>query len=268
MRAWMAGSLDQWRERCAERGDPSSRSPSDLTVTRTRSSQTDDDGSHRERRSFGIWTRPSALRPLRSARNSRGSESRSHSATTRASASVGSAVRAAGSCCEGFRRLTPESRYRRFLAPTPKLSERTVRYLVEIDHRNHEALIALDERLGGAVGVARYVRDRARPDAAEVAVTVVDDWQGRGLGTLLLEGITMRAREEGVDTFTALMLAENGQMMDLLERLGAVRVVDRAAGTVEVEVHLPAIGVTPELRKLIRLAAASDIAIPIGELPR
>ena len=39
----------------------------------------------------------------------------------------------------GFRRLTPESRYRRFLAPTPTLSEGTVRYLVEIDHRNHEA---------------------------------------------------------------------------------------------------------------------------------
>jgi GNAT superfamily N-acetyltransferase len=167
----------------------------------------------------------------------------------------------------GFRRLSPESRYRRFLAPTPKLSERTVRYLVEIDHRNHEALIALDEQCNEGVGVARYVRNPARPTAAEVAVTVVDDWQGRGLGTLLLEAITMRAREEGVDTFTAVMLVENRQMMDLLQRLGAVRVVDRAAGTVEVEVHLPALGVSPELRKLIRLAAASDIAIPIGQLP-
>jgi GNAT superfamily N-acetyltransferase len=168
----------------------------------------------------------------------------------------------------GFRRLSPESRYRRFLTPTPELSEGTVRYLVEIDHRNHEALMALDEQRNEGVGVARYVRDPGRPDAAEVAVTVVDDWQGRGLGTLLLEGITMRAREEGVDTFTALMLVESKQMMDLLRRLGAVRVVDRAAGTVEVEIHLPAIGVTPELRKLIRLAAASDIAIPIGQLPR
>ena len=168
----------------------------------------------------------------------------------------------------GFRRLSPESRYRRFLAPTPTRPEGTVRYLVEIDHRNHEALIALDEQRNEGVGVARYMRDPARPDAAEVAVTVVDDWQGRGLGTLLLEGITMRAREEGVDTFTALMLVENGQMMDLLQRLGAVRVVDRASGAVEVEVHLPAIGVTPELRKLIRLAAASHVAIPIGQLPR
>jgi GNAT superfamily N-acetyltransferase len=168
----------------------------------------------------------------------------------------------------GFRRLSPESRYRRFLTPTPELSERTLRYLVEIDHRNHEALIAVDEDVGEGVGVARYVRNQARPSAAEVAVTVVDDWQGRGLGTLLLEAITMRAREEGVDTFTALMLVDNSQMMDLLQRLGAVRVVDRAAGTVEVEVHLPSIGVSPELRKLIRIAAASDVAIPIGQLPQ
>ena len=168
----------------------------------------------------------------------------------------------------GFRRLSPESRYRRFLAPTPSLSDGTVRYLVEIDHRDHEALIAVDEQSREGVGVARYVRDPARPEAAEVAVTVVDDWQGRGLGTLLLEAITIRAREEGVDTFTALMLVDNRQMMDLLQRLGAVRVVDRAAGAVEVEVHLPAIGVSPELRKLIRLAAASDMAIPIGQLPR
>ena len=109
----------------------------------------------------------------------------------------------------GFRRLSPESRYRRFLAPTPELSERTLRYLVEIDHRNHEALIAVDEECNEGVGVARYVRNPARPNAAEVAVTVVDDWQGRGLGTLLLEAITMRAREEGVDTFTALMLVDN-----------------------------------------------------------
>ncbi len=169
---------------------------------------------------------------------------------------------------QGFRRLSPESRYRRFLAPTPTLSAGTVRYLVEIDHHDHEALIAVDEQSGEGVGVARYVRDMARPDAAEVAVTVVDDWQGRGLGTLLLEGITMRAREEGVDTFTALMLVDNRAMMDLLKRLGAVRVVDRAAGAVEVEVHLPPIGVSPELRKLIRLAAASEMAIPIGQLPR
>jgi GNAT superfamily N-acetyltransferase len=131
----------------------------------------------------------------------------------------------------GFRRLSPESRYRRFLTPTPELSKTTVRYLTDVDHHDHEAMIALGERSKEGVGVARYVRHPARPEAAELAVTVIDEWQGRGLGTLLLEAISLRAREEGIDTFTALMLVENNQMMDLLKQLGAVRTVDRAAGT-------------------------------------
>jgi GNAT superfamily N-acetyltransferase len=84
----------------------------------------------------------------------------------------------------------------------PKLTEGMVRYLTEIDHHDHEAIIALDEQTGEGIGVARYVRDQERPEVAEVAVTVIDDWQGRGLGTLLLEVISARAREEGITTFT------------------------------------------------------------------
>jgi hypothetical protein len=110
------------------------------------------------------------------------------------------------------------------------------------------------------------VRDPARPDAAELAVTVIDDWQGRGVGTLLTEGISMRAREEGITTFTALMLADNQEMMDLLRQLGTVRIVDRAAGTVEVEVSVPAIGVGTQLKRLLRIAAATDTAIPSAVL--
>ena len=162
----------------------------------------------------------------------------------------------------GFQRLSPESRYRRFLTSMPRLPEATVRRLVDLDHHDHEAMIALDEQGTEALGVSRYVRDPARPDAAEVAVTVVDDWQGRGLGTLLLEVISARAREEGVRTFTALMLAGNQDMMDLFRHLGPVRVVDHAAGTVEIEVPIPAAGVAPELGELLRIAAKHDNAAP------
>jgi GNAT superfamily N-acetyltransferase len=138
----------------------------------------------------------------------------------------------------GFERLSPESRYRRFLTPMHKLDERTLRYLTDLDHRDHEAMIALDES-GEGVGVARYVRSAVRPDTAEVALAVVDRWQGRGLGTLLLQAISVRARDEGVRTFTALMLASNHEMMDLFEHLGPVRIVGRAGGTVEIEVAIP-----------------------------
>lgn len=138
----------------------------------------------------------------------------------------------------GFERLSPESRYRRFLTPMHELDQKTLRYLTDLDHRDHEAMFALDES-GEGVGVARYVRSAVRPDTAEVAVAVVDAWQGRGLGTLLLQAISVRARDEGVRTFTALMLAGNHEMMDLLEHLAPVRIVERAGGTVEIEVAIP-----------------------------
>jgi GNAT superfamily N-acetyltransferase len=164
---------------------------------------------------------------------------------------------------EGFERLSEESRYRRFLAPTAELSETMVRHLIEVDHRDHEAMIAIDDGTGEGVGVARYVRHAPRPEAAEVAVTVVDDWQGRGLGTVLLEAISVRAREEGITTFTASLLAKNQEMLDLFERLAPVRVIDHEAGTIEVEFTIPAVGMTPALRKLLQVAARHDVAVPL-----
>jgi len=163
----------------------------------------------------------------------------------------------------GFERLSEESRYRRFLCSMPELSDGMVRYLTNVDHHDHEAVVALDPVTGEGVGVARYVRDPARPGRAEAAVTVVDDWQGRGLGTLLLELLAVRAREEGVTRFTALMLASNDEMMEVLENLGPVRVIDREAGTVEVEAPLPADGLSGELRHLLKLTAQTDTAVPL-----
>jgi len=165
----------------------------------------------------------------------------------------------------GFERLSPESRYRRFLAPMTELSQSTVRYLTEIDHHDHEAMIALDEQTGEGIGVARYVRDPDHPDVAEVAVTVIDDWQGRGLGTRLLEVISARARDEGITRFTALMLATNKEMMDLFQELDPVRIADRELGTVEIEVPIPSGGVAPALRRVIRIAAQHDVALPLAQ---
>jgi GNAT superfamily N-acetyltransferase len=138
----------------------------------------------------------------------------------------------------GFEHLSEESRYRRFLAPMPELSDAMVSYLTRVDHRDHEAIVALDDVTGEGVGIARYVRDPSQRDLAEAAVTVIDDWQGRGLGTLLLEGLADRAREEGISRFTALLLATNEEMIELLESLGPIRVVDREGATLEVEIPL------------------------------
>ena len=161
----------------------------------------------------------------------------------------------------GFARLSPESRYRRFLVPMARLSDEMLDYLVKVDHHDHEALVALDVATGEGAGVARYVRLADRPEVAEAAVTVADDWQGRGLGTMLLELLAGRARQEGITRFTALMLAENTDMMELLENLGPVRVVDRELGTVECEAPLPAEGLSPELRSLLRVVAQGERAL-------
>jgi GNAT superfamily N-acetyltransferase len=167
-----------------------------------------------------------------------------------------------------FERLSPDSRYRRFLTAMTQLSQSMVNYLITIDHRDHEAMIALDEETGEGIGVARYVRNPERHDTAEFAVTVIDDWQAHGVGTVLLEVLSARAREEGITTFTALMLATNKEMMDVLTALAPVRIIDHELGTVEIEMPIPSVGLSPALRKLLRVAARNDVAVPLARRDR
>jgi GNAT superfamily N-acetyltransferase len=155
----------------------------------------------------------------------------------------------------GFERLSAESRHRRFLSPMPNIGKSMLRYLTEVDHHDHEALLAVSGS-GEAVGVARYVRSARDPQAAETAVTVADDWQHLGLGTALLGLLAGRAREEGVRRFTALMLADNEDMLDVLRELGPFQVMAREAGTIEIETELPEEGLGPHLREMLRGTAA------------
>ena len=138
---------------------------------------------------------------------------------------------------DGFARLGPESRRLRFLRRKDELTPAELRYFTDIDHHDHEALGALDHAGGRGVGVARYVRDTSDPQAAEIAVTVADDWQGRGLGTELLAQLSGRARAEGIHRFTALVSADNAAMAGLLRSVSASP-VHREHGTVEYEIPL------------------------------
>jgi RimJ/RimL family protein N-acetyltransferase len=97
---------------------------------------------------------------------------------------------------DGFARLSARSRQLRFLTPKKELSPAELRYFTDVDHHDHEALGALDHPGGRGVGIARYVRDADDPQAAEIAVTIIDDWQGRGLGTELVARLSDRARCE------------------------------------------------------------------------
>ena len=127
----------------------------------------------------------------------------------------------------GFQRLSPESRYARFMAPLAELSEAQIRYLTEIDYFDHFAWAALRaDGAGEGIGVARYVRLEAEPTVAEAAITVLDEYQGNGLGTLLLALLATAARAAGVSHFRAYVLEENAPMRELLEALGARAVHD------------------------------------------
>jgi GNAT superfamily N-acetyltransferase len=163
-----------------------------------------------------------------------------------------------------YERLSPESRYSRFFSAAPKLRAGQVRYLTEVDHHTHEALVAVDPRSNEGLGVARFVRSPDYPAVAEIAVAVIDDWQGRGLGTALLDGLTARAREEGVERFSAVVLAENRPMLDLLEGLGDVEVTGRDRGVVELLMDLPHEGMPDALRHTVRGAARGDVHLAAG----
>ncbi len=138
---------------------------------------------------------------------------------------------------DGFTRLSDQSRQMRFLTRKKELSPAELRYFTEIDHHDHEALGALDHDDGRGVGIARYVRDAEDPQAAEIAVTIVDDWQGRGLGTELLAQLSDRARSEGIHRFTALGSADNAAMAGLA-RTTSANLVRYGPGTVEYEITL------------------------------
>jgi len=122
---------------------------------------------------------------------------------------------------DGFARLSARSRQLRFLSPKQELSPGELRYFTDVDHHDHEALGALNHADGRGVGIARYVRDADDPQAAEIAVTVIDDWQGRGLGTELVAQLSERARCEGIRRFTALVSADNRAMTGLLRNVRA-----------------------------------------------
>lgn len=160
----------------------------------------------------------------------------------------------------GFERLSDESRYRRFLSATPRLTASQLRYLTEVDHDRHEAVIAFAEGTGEPVGVARYVRYPDDPADAEPAVTVVDHWQGRGIGSLLLEEITERARAAGVERFTAHVLATNEPVIAMLEQLDSDSVERIEGGLMTIEARLPAAGSAAPLHAALQEAAANRLA--------
>jgi GNAT superfamily N-acetyltransferase len=167
-----------------------------------------------------------------------------------------------------FGRLSDDSRRRRFLTPKSRLTGTELTYLTDVDHHRHEALVAVDASDGGAiVGVARFIKLDDEPEAAEAAITVVDEWQRRGVATALLEDLRARAREEGVRTFHTEVLPENeeriralfGRVGELSDRGGAAPVRMRFALDAGAEGHDPTAA--------LRAAAGGAMRVVTSALP-
>lgn len=158
----------------------------------------------------------------------------------------------------GLSRLSEESSYRRFLRPVTSLNDRELRYLTEIDYTSHFAWVAAhpdDQSLG--YGVARYVRDPKDPTVAEAAVAIVDDMQGKGLGTILMSLLVATARENGISTFRGWVLGDNREILRPLERIGARRKADH--GILRVEVDLDDAFEGSNVQEVLRAVAAGEI---------
>jgi GNAT superfamily N-acetyltransferase len=145
---------------------------------------------------------------------------------------------------KAFDRLSPESRYRRFFAPVKTMSGPLLDYLTSIDSVNHFAWAALADAPGPGggpigVGVSRYIRLSDDPAAAEMAVTVVDDWQGKGLGRILLDALVLEALENRITRFEGDVLVENRPMQQLLREAGA-RFRPEGNGVLRFSIDLPA----------------------------
>lgn len=140
-----------------------------------------------------------------------------------------------------YAHLSAETRFGRFLAAVPELTDTMLEHLVDdVDGSDHVALVLLVTTPEGTelpLGLARILRYPDDPTAADVAVTVVDDWQGRGVATALLD-VLMRHRPPGVQRIDTVVNAGNRASLAMLRRLGDVEVDSPESGAQRVVVEL------------------------------
>jgi nicotinate phosphoribosyltransferase len=170
-----------------------------------------------------------------------------------------------GELVRGFERLSKESRVRRFFNPPAHLSESMLRYLTEIDYTNHVALgaFAIDDPGEPGVAIARYVRLSDDPACAEAAVTVLDDYQRRGIATVLLEALALIALQNGIVRFCGCVQWENADVLELARGLG-VSVQHDSPGLARVDVPLAVAEkhmIESPLKVALRMLARREVAL-------
>jgi GNAT superfamily N-acetyltransferase len=132
-------------------------------------------------------------------------------------------IRAEDKCLlsSGLKQLSLDSAFKRFLSPKTSFSSAELRYLTEIDGRDHIALVAVHaDDPAQLMGVVRCVRTQPGP-SAELAIVIGDPWQRLGLGHRLVTELARYARRQGITRFTGTMLADNRPAFRLMRGFGA-----------------------------------------------
>ena len=142
---------------------------------------------------------------------------------------------------EAVAAMSERTVYFRFFSPIKRMSDAMAHRLAVVDYNDRFAIVATTHRPTGKeriVGVARY--DRARgTEVAEVAVAVIDEFQRRGLGSLLLAELARVGREHGIRTFSLIVLPENREMLGLLRKMGWIHQAKLVGGLYEISFELP-----------------------------
>jgi GNAT superfamily N-acetyltransferase len=142
---------------------------------------------------------------------------------------------------DGLARLSEDSRRKRFLSAKPRFTDSDLRYLTEVDGIDHVAYVALrGDAPTELVAVARLVRDRDDPARAEIAVTVGDCWQRRGIGRMLGDRLATAARDRGLRWLTATMAADNIAAHHLFDHVSTQLHLERAGAVDELWADLAA----------------------------
>ena len=134
-------------------------------------------------------------------------------------------------------RLSDDTLYKRFASPKPRLTERELDLLVDLDHVDREALVAIDPATRQGIAVVRYARVPGSEDTVEIAATVVDAWQGRGLGGIMVGHLACHARHRGFRRLRATVLADNRASLAMLRHRGFAY-AGRDGALVELELAL------------------------------
>lgn len=162
----------------------------------------------------------------------------------------------------GFEQLSEESRYRRFFRQIDHLTDEQLRYLTEVDFIDHYAWIAYlpDEAGEPGIAVGRWIRIPAEPEVAESAITVIDAYQGNGLGSTMLWLLARSAAEKGVRALRVWVQGDNSKVLAMLRDFGIIP-THWEGGVSEIDIPLPSVegfSDTPA-RILLRAVASGEI---------